>query len=406
MITSPIKTVTNTSYNQNILGFVPSLIIQYLLNKESRKFPEKQSFKTVAMFADISGFTNLSETLQKRGNEGSELLAFVLNRYMELLIKSIGRSGGDIFKFAGDAMIVLWPPPKSEGLQLEQDLLTLCRQAVQSGIDIKNRLNGAVIFEKTISLSVKIGFGIGDVTIMHVGGVFQRAEYLPAGDPLTQAFECEHHATGGGQVIVSTQIWSLINQYFNAEQLIPHGTEESKNAPFYLVTNLKTGQSAVQTKADALLIRTKIGQGSIQAILPLLESYIPKALLPYIKIDQEKWSAELRRLSVMFLNLGVDLSAAKTEEGLDRIQSIIKTVQSCLYQNEGSLNKLLMDDKGSTLIVVFGLPPLSHQDDSVRGILAAFKLRQELSKINCKCSIGNIKIFFRVIQLFLNFKFF
>lgn len=28
--------------------------------------------------------------------------------------------------------------------------------------------------------------------------------------------------------------------------------------------------------------------------------------------------------------------------------------------NEGSLNKLLMDDKGSSLIVVFGLPPVSH----------------------------------------------
>lgn len=27
---------------------------------------------------------------------------------------------------------------------------------------------------------------------------------------------------------------------------------------------------------------------------------------------------------------------------------------------EGSLNKFLMDDKGSTLIVVFGLPPITH----------------------------------------------
>jgi len=371
------------------MGFVPSLIIQHLLKKQVRKFPEKQSFKTVVMFADISGFTNLSETLQKRGNEGSELLAFVLNRYMELLIKSIGRSGGDIFKFAGDAMIVLWPPPKSEGSQLELDLLTLCRQAVQSGLDIKNKLNGAVMFEKKIRLSVKIGFGIGDVTIMHVGGVFQRAEYLPAGDPLTQAFECEHLATGGGQVIVSMQVWDKIKDYFNGEMIQKHdGHEESKNGPFQLILNLKAGQIAVQTKADALLIRTKISQGSIQAILPFLESYIPKALLPYIKIDQEKWSAELRRLSVMFLNLGVDLTDAKTVEGLDRIQSIIRTVQSCLYQNEGSLNKLLMDDKGSTLIVVFGLPPLAHQDDAVRGILTAFKLRQELSKINCACSIG------------------
>ena len=28
---------------------------------------------------------------------------------MELLVKAIGKSGGDIFKFAGDAMIALWP---------------------------------------------------------------------------------------------------------------------------------------------------------------------------------------------------------------------------------------------------------------------------------------------------------
>jgi len=28
--------------------------------------------------------------------------------------------------------------------------------------------------------------------------------------------------------------------------------------------------------------------------------------------------------------------------------------------HEGSLNKLLMDDKGSTLIVIFGLPPMCH----------------------------------------------
>ena len=33
---------------------------------------------------------------------------------MELLVKSIGKSGGDIFKFAGDAIIALWPPDKKE----------------------------------------------------------------------------------------------------------------------------------------------------------------------------------------------------------------------------------------------------------------------------------------------------
>ncbi len=44
-----------------------------------------------------------------------------------------------------------------------------------------------------------------------------------------------------------------------------------------------------------------------------------------------------------------------------------------------------MDDKGSTLIVVFGLPPLSHQDDPIRAILTGFSLLKELE---CACSIG------------------
>jgi adenylate cyclase 10 len=33
---------------------------------------------------------------------------------MELFVKTIGKSGGDIFKFAGDAMIVVWPSPKKD----------------------------------------------------------------------------------------------------------------------------------------------------------------------------------------------------------------------------------------------------------------------------------------------------
>jgi class 3 adenylate cyclase len=58
-------------------------------------------FKSVVMVADISGFSKLTEFLQKRGAESSEILSFAINRYLELLVKYINRSGGDIFKYAG-----------------------------------------------------------------------------------------------------------------------------------------------------------------------------------------------------------------------------------------------------------------------------------------------------------------
>jgi hypothetical protein len=61
------------------------------------KLPTKVSLRSVVMFADISGFTNLTETLSKKGPEGAEIIAFSINRYMELMVKEIGKSGGDIF---------------------------------------------------------------------------------------------------------------------------------------------------------------------------------------------------------------------------------------------------------------------------------------------------------------------
>lgn len=36
-----------------------------------------------------------------------------------------------------------------------------------------------------IKLSVKIGFGVGEFSIIYVGGIYGRSEYLPVGDPLT-----------------------------------------------------------------------------------------------------------------------------------------------------------------------------------------------------------------------------
>ena len=38
------------------------------------------------MFADISGFTNLTERLSKIGPEGAEVIAFAINRFLLLQI--------------------------------------------------------------------------------------------------------------------------------------------------------------------------------------------------------------------------------------------------------------------------------------------------------------------------------
>ena len=74
-----------------------------------KKMPQNKQIETVVLFADIAGFTKVSEACSSMGNRGNEELAFVINEYMEGMVKNITKYGGDIIKFVGDAIIVLWP---------------------------------------------------------------------------------------------------------------------------------------------------------------------------------------------------------------------------------------------------------------------------------------------------------
>lgn len=86
--------------------------------------------ETVVVFADISGFTNLSERCAKDGRAGNESLAFCINRYMEDMVSCLNQYGGDIIKFVGDAMIVMWPHIE-RGENFEKDRLYCIRKALQ-----------------------------------------------------------------------------------------------------------------------------------------------------------------------------------------------------------------------------------------------------------------------------------
>jgi len=48
--------------------------------------------------------------------------------------------------------------------------------------------------------------------------------------------------------------------------------------------------------------------------------------MPYIEINNEEFGSETRRLSVMFLSIGIDLSSAKDEDGMSKIQLIFTTI--------------------------------------------------------------------------------
>ena len=116
---------------------------------------------------------------------------------------------------------------------------------------------------------------------------------------------------------------------------------------------------------------------------------VAHSIIPYLQIDQERYGSENRSLTVMFVSLGIELGSASTPEGMNKIQLIVTEVQKQVYRLQGSVNKLLMDDKGSTLICLWGLLPFAHDDDAARAMLAGFNMVKALNKIdNTYCNIG------------------
>jgi len=89
------------------------------MKDDQTDYPHEHSLRTIVMFIDVAGFTNMTAKLSTKGKQGPEFLAKGLNAYMEMISQKVGHSGGDIFKYVGDAMIVLWSPPNDDSVDAD-----------------------------------------------------------------------------------------------------------------------------------------------------------------------------------------------------------------------------------------------------------------------------------------------
>jgi class 3 adenylate cyclase len=101
--------MTDPALTEVFASYVPRLIKKRVIaNPTPIDTPLSENFEAVVLFADISGFTMLAERLAQRGPSGVETLAGILNEYFGQLIDIVHEYGGDVVKFAGDAVIAIW----------------------------------------------------------------------------------------------------------------------------------------------------------------------------------------------------------------------------------------------------------------------------------------------------------
>ena len=114
-----------------------------------------------------------------------------------------------------------------------------------------------------------------------------------------------------------------------------------------------------------------------------------------IKSGHHGLIAELREISVLFIAIhGVDLTAEANGggEGASALgQALMLQIQKHVFAYEGSINKMMTDDKGLVCVAVLGLPPLPHEDDPRRAVLAAMQLIEGIhtwDSVDAECCIG------------------
>ena len=317
--------------------YVPSLVVRRLSGELLGEGSGVARSEAAILFADISGFTSLTERLSTRGPRGAEELSAALNAYFDRLIELIAAHGGDVAKMAGDALIALWPVEPGEGLR------TATLRAARCALEVQETLRDYEVADG-IRLTSKVGIGAGDLAAMLVGGERDRWELLIAGPPLIQMGQAEHLARPG-EIVVAREAWAVIAD--DSEGDVLEGG----------LVRLRMARAIPPRSIDAPRLDPSIE--------PMVRSLIPAAIRSRLDAGQTAWLGELRRLTVLFVNLPP--TDARTSDVLPRAIQIVREAQSALYRHEGSLNKLSVDDKGTTLVAAMGLPPLARRDSPRRG---------------------------------------
>lgn len=363
---------------KKLAAYVPTPITQaiYRLPRLLTE-PTARRYPAIVLFTDISGFTPLSELLGQAGPTGAEELTQIINQYFSRMIQIIEAYHGQVVKFSGDALTVLFP---AEEISMDSAV----RRAGECALAMQASMKNFADIETSrgqASLSMKVGIGAGQILECVVGGILERWEYVVGGDPLAQVAMAEHQAQPG-QIVLSPQAWTLAQKFF-------FGTVNANNKEFVNLDGVITPLPKLEpTELDWSQLSPEEQQIAEKA----LQCYIPGAIKARLDEEQADWLAELRRMTILFIGIGgFDYEDANAGE---QLQSFLQATQELIYRFEGSLGKVAVDDKGTVLLILFGAPPFSHEDDPTRAVAFALNLQTVAQVQNLRMSIGIPKVLF------------
>jgi adenylate cyclase len=160
--------------------------------------------KLTIFFSDIVGFVNETEGIEP------EDCAFILNGYLNRMAQVVSRHGGTLDKFIGDAVLVFFGDPESNGVA--EDAAACVRMALEMKEAIVELNREWLAKGIRQGFEVRMGISTGFATVGNFGSD-ERMEYTIIGKQVNLANRLQA-AAQAGEILIGQETWLLVRDVF------------------------------------------------------------------------------------------------------------------------------------------------------------------------------------------------
>ena len=317
------------------------------------------------MFADIDGFTAMSERFSQAASQtGAEELTDLVNRFLTILITTTARYGGDLQKFNGDAGLLLFTG--------EEHAL----RAVAAALDVQQAMAEQLGQVETSlgSFPLRVAIGLSSGQLVGLGlGDQNRREWILSGAPLHR-MGLAQGAAPPGKVVVDVSTGETCADSLQSRAL---------NDGLYLVEKLRQLPKlcAVPPLSPPPRLDKPAYLSWLLSHLDTLTPYLGTGVLERLTMattpDQFYLWSEHRSVTVLMLALTGFSDPGACSENPQQLRAAVRELNQAFIQArdiiqryDGVLDKIGIGPQGAYLMVLFGAPT-AHEDDPLRAVLAA-----------------------------------
>ena len=190
-----------SNMGQQVQVHIPDIVLNNLNELIDQKgnilIPNEHMYnKTTLLFLDVSGFTSLTEQYSNDAHLGIDQLTHTLNSYFDKVVSEILIHNGDIYKFAGDAILALWT-----------NEINGPEQALKCALDLQKKC-GAYETDVGVILRLKVALAYGSVRALFIG-TSEFKHYILTGDCVKNVNVCEQLCEPG-DIIITKAVYEQV----------------------------------------------------------------------------------------------------------------------------------------------------------------------------------------------------